>query len=287
MGRRDRHDDHHKPTPVPAPTPPPVPAPVPVPTPPPTPTPVPVPADYAPSLPIQLVSGQVVANKSFTSGIGLAAGNNGVAVANVGISHCLFADGTNGLKVGSGPQSSNFTVTGLISRNTIQPMVLANLSDSSFADLDFEVPVNTIGAHGIYLERGLHRLSFRNVRVVGRNGYCLHLYHGAADDSETLIFENLTLDATNARGPIVIVGGYSNIIFRNTTMIAGSGVCVRLEIPTDITFDGFTASGGSALVGIYDGQTVFPQRIVFRNGTYRGPQLGSVPGVSFENVSLV
>ena len=78
----------------------------------------------------------------------------------------------------------------------------------------------------------------------------------------------------------MISTGYSDVTFTNSTIIAGAdnGV-IRFYGGSNVTFDGFAASGGSQLATVAG--TV--SNVVLRNGSYTGKNLGS--GVTFENVT--
>ena len=194
-----------------------------------------------------------------------------------------------GLKLGSGPQGSNVVVDGMVARDCAEPLFVANVSDSTFSNLDIQAPnLNTNLWHCIYLERELHNLTFNNVRLTGGSGYSLQLYYSGGG-SDNIRFSNLTLDATTGRYPLVI-WGYSHVTFTNTVFImpaSSSGVVVRMDSPTDITFDGFTAQGGQALVGTYSGAN--PHDVVLRNGSYSGTRLlqsgSTITNLVVENVS--
>ena len=189
-----------------------------------------------------------------------------------------------GLKFGSGTQGSGVNADTLTLHDCAEPLEIANLSDSSFSNVDIQAPnLNTNQWHGIYLERSLHNIAFRNLSIIGGSGYCLQLYteSGASDH---LSFENVTLDATDGRFPLVI-WGYSSVTFTNLNMVnvRSDGPCVRLHgSASNVTIDGFSASGGYSLAAPYTGQT--PQAVVLRNGAYDGQTLGS--GATFENVTV-
>ena len=203
---------------------------------------------------------------------------------NCQFTNLVFEDLSFGLKLGSGPESSGLLVDNIVARRCAQPLFVANVSDSTFSNLDIQADAlaNSLD-QGIYLERGNHNLTFQNVKVAGGGGYCLQLYTESGE-SDTLTFDGLTLDATTGRYPLVI-WGYSNVNFKNVTMINSPGAtapCVRLSgTASNVLFDGFTAQGGTSLAAPYAEET--PQGIVFENGTYQGPTLGS--GASFENVT--
>ena len=242
-----------------------------------------------PSGSITLNSGSTVANKIFDSGDPLngkteisGSGINGATLTNL-----MFQNAHYGLKIGSGPQSSNINADGLTFRHLAEPLFLANVSNSTFSNLDIQADkYDTNQWHGIYLERGNHNLTFRNVKITGGSGYSLQLYYSTPGTSDTLLFENLTLDATNGRYPLVIQS-YDHVIFRNVTIIGGpaGGALIRFYGGSDdIVFDGFTARGGDKLVTWSNNQ---PTNVTFKNGTYFGSQLSDkMSAFTFENVTL-
>ena len=183
-----------------------------------------------------------------------------------------------GLKLGTGSTSTGLAVTGIVARSCAQPLFAADVTDSSFTGMDLQADATTANHwHTVYLERDLHRLSFKDLTLSGGGGYCLQLYTVNGPSSD-LAFEDVVLDATEGRFPLVIWDNYSDVSFKNLTMAmkpTAPGVCVQLRAPHDVSFDGFAASGGYALVGTYDDQPTPAGRITFSNGTYRGPALVS------------
>ncbi len=206
--------------------------------------------------------------------------------------HMLFDHVANGLKIGSGAQSSGLVGSDLKFADCDMPLFLSCVDDSEFSDM--ELQANLIAGnnlyHCAYLERNCHRLKFSRVKMFGGSGYCLQLYteSGASVGAE---FTDVLLDATKGRYPLVI-WGWSEVVFKNLTMIMPAGVsgwCARLhETAKNVVFDGFTAQGGQALVGTYGNS---PTNVVFRNGSYKGPALTpgdvAIPGITFENVTLI
>ena len=116
-------------------------------------------------------------------------------------------------------------------------------------------------------------MTFKDLHLAGGSGYVLQLYLEAGTSTD-VSFENVVLDASSGRYPLVIWGGWSDVRFKNVTlkMTRSDGVDVRLSAPTDVTFDGFTATGGYALVGTYSGQTN-AKNITFANGAYSGSKV--------------
>jgi len=238
-----------------------------------------------------LYSGDVIAHKIFR---GESATSGTTAIYGSGINGATLTDLTfetshYGLRIGSGLQSTNIVADGLTFRHLAEPILLANVSDSTFTNLDIQAdkfPTNKW--HGIYLERGNHNLTFKNVKISGGSGYCLQLYYSGGG-SDNILFDGLTLDATTGRYPLIIQG-YSHVVFRNLTIIGApgsDGPLIRFYGDSDdVTFDGFTASGGTALVSwSYSA----PTNVTFRNGTYAGPVLiepGQEADFTLENVKL-
>ncbi|OGH08118.1 MAG: hypothetical protein A2W22_01525 [Candidatus Levybacteria bacterium RBG_16_35_11] len=211
----------------------------------------------------------------------------GSGLTNVTLSGDTFMNTHYGLKIGTGPQSSNINADGLTFRHLAEPLFLANVSNSAFSNIDIQADkYDTNQWHGIYLERGNHNLTFRNVKITGGSGYSLQLYYSTPGTSDTLLFENLTLDATTGRYPLVIQS-YDHVIFRNVTIIGGpaGGALIRFYGGSDdIVFDGFTARGGDKLVTWSNNQ---PTNVTFKNGTYYGTQLSDkMSAFTFENVTL-
>ena len=213
----------------------------------------------------------------------MALSGNGINGAT--LTHLLIENSHYGMKIGSGAQSQGIQADGLIFRHAAEPLFLADVSDSTFTNLDIQADRYSNNQwHGIYMERDLHNITIRDSVIRGGSGYTVQMYYSGGGSSG-ILFENVTIDAREGRYPLVI-WGYSNVTFRNVTLLAdpaSDGAIVRLHgTATNILFDGFTASGGSALVRPYSGQN--PVNVIFRNGTYDGPTLGS--GATFENVSL-
>jgi hypothetical protein len=281
MGRRDRHDDHHKPTLKPAPVP------VPAPTP-------PVPADYTPATAqINLTSGQTIRDLLWQAGsiaegkIGITAATNGVAVNGAVVSHCRGEKLLFLMKVGGGPQCQNFAVSDLVTRDCDQALYVACLTGGTFNNLDLHAVLDGAGSnHVLYVEREVHGVTYKNVRLSGAKSWALHLYL-ASGTSDDITFDGLTIDTP--RAAIVIADGFSRVTIRNLNIVvdaASDVACLRFGNCADVLIDGFTASGGIALTEAVSGAS--PQRITFRNGTYAGPRLisGVIPGVTMENVRL-
>ena len=241
------------------------------------------------SPPIVLATGQTVERTriwpaAYTeSAIGVRGlGVSDVTLRGVDIGNCGY-----GLKVGSGALTERLTVEDFTARDCAQPVLLANLHEAAFSRVTLEAPrYPTNQWHGMYIERDVQDVTFSDLHISGGSGYCLQLYYGSSTVSANLVFEDVTLDATDGRYPLIISNGFRNITFRRCKIIMPSGsdgVCVRLYSPTAVLFEDFEASGGVALVGSVSGGT--PQA-TFRNGNYRGPALvqGTLPNVVMDNV---
>lgn len=189
-----------------------------------------------------------------------------------------------GFKLGSGDIGKGWVISDIVARNCRMPMYISHVHDSSFSRLDLQglrIAGDTLH-HALYVERENRRLTFTDCTLSGGSGYTLHLWIELFGSSSDITFTNLTVDATNGRYPMVIGPRFSNIRFQQSTLKAGpTSEVVRFYGGGDITFDGFTASGGSVLA-LVDGSV---SNVVFRNGTYAGTNLGS--GVTFENVKTV
>jgi hypothetical protein len=162
-------------------------------------------------------------------------------------------------------------------------MYLSTLTDSLFERLDLDAITAKLGSvtfHPIYICHDCHGLRFNNVKASGGSGFAVQLWRDAGGDSDDIVFDGLEV---NHAYPIVIGDGFSKVQITNLTIdCSGSAVpCVMLSSPTDVIIDGFACSGGLSLVGCYGGAA--PQGVIFRNGTYHGPKLGSVPGVTIES----
>ncbi len=203
-----------------------------------------------------------------------------------------------GMKLGEGPIASGWVIQDIVMRNCIQPIYASHMVDSSFARLDLEGwgwSGNEYG-HCIYLEQEMRRVTFTDLTLTRPSKYALHLYNGSGGTSSDLTFSNVMLDATGGQWPLVICNGWSNVTLRNVTMkmpARANGVCVLLESPSNITIDGFTATGGYALVGTYDDITTPARSITLRNGSYTGPSLQpayhgerNIVDLVMENVAL-
>jgi uncharacterized protein YkwD len=244
---------------------------------------------------IELKSGGAVANTIFRwssvnndqRGI-VGNGINGATVRNIRTENAWT-----GMKIGSGAQSYNIDLDGFSSQNDVQSLFLANVSNSTFRNLDLSV--NSSGNYGknhaIYLERGNSGLSFYNVKTRGGAGQPLHLYHesGTSGTGRDIVFDGL--DVSSVSGPIVIQG-YERVIIRNARLSGGSDFPI-LQLRTgvkEVVLEDFEAWGGTSLVGVSSSTTDRPQRITLRDGVYHGRVITNdasrIDGLAIEGVAL-
>lgn len=193
-----------------------------------------------------------------------------------------------GMKLGSGAGADGWTVTDIVARGCLRPLFMAKIQDSSFAGLDLEAVKYDNQQHALYIDRGCFRLTFSNVVLRGGGGYCLHLY-AEDQDSHDLVFNNLVADATTGRYGLVIGGRFYDITFNDLTIrqVDDSGPCINFHSPRNVLIDGIFAEGGSSLIECATAPTFYPTDCTIKNGTYRGPQIGTIPGVKLAGVSLL
>jgi hypothetical protein len=197
------------------------------------------------------------------------------------------------MKIGSGSQSK-LNVDGFVVQGSVQALFLANVSDSTFRNMNFNCPYwanAQTGSknHTLYIERGNSNLSFYNLTSTGGSNWPIHLYNYETYSSygmgRNILFDGLTVNSQV--GAIVISEGFDGVTMRNVKATAGNGwpVFRMYGAARNIVIDGFEAWGPGPLVDKWTGGAN-PVNVVFRNGVYHGPSLGSVPGVTFENVKL-
>ena len=245
---------------------------------------------YEPSDGLFLWSGDVIDGKSFTGidyAVNAASGAYNTAVTGATVSRCYFESCRFGIKAGSGPVCSGLTFDRLVARDCRMPIFVADVVDSTFTDLDLEGRPGETRDHCMYLERGLKRLTFRNLTLTKGGGYCLHMYNVSGVRGEDLLFEDCVLDATGGWLPLVIMG-FQRVTLRRVTLItdATDGPCVMLGDCADCVIEDFDARGGYSLVYSHGGCS----NITFRNGTYLAGSpliLGTTAGITFENVVRV
>ena len=249
--------------------------------------PVEPPVTYTPSPALILRSGDVVQGKSFTGydyAINAASGAYNQAVTNAAVRDSRFDGCKFGVKVGTGPISSGIALERLVARDCRIPLMLADMQDSTLTDLDLEGRPGSTTDHCLYLERGIKRMTGRNIRLTQGGGYCLHMYNPSDVPGEDITLEDVTLDATGGWLPLVIMG-FRRVALRRVKLItqATDGPCIMLGGCDDVLIEDFEASGGYSLVYSHGGCS----GVVIRNGTYPAGKpliLGTTAGVTFEGV---
>lgn len=246
------------------------------------------PPTYTPSPALILRSGDVVAGKSFTGydyAVNAASGAYNQAVTNAAVRDSRFDGCKFGVKVGTGPVSSGIALERLVARDCRIPLMLADMQDSTLTDLDLEGRPGSTTDHCLYLERGIKRMTGRNIRLTQGGGYCLHMYNPSDVPGEDITLEDVTLDATGGWLPLVIMG-FRRVALRRVKLItqATDGPCIMLGGCDDVLIEDFEASGGYSLVYSHGGCS----GVVIRNGSYPGSKpliLGTTAGVTFEGVT--
>lgn len=246
------------------------------------------PPTYTPSAALILRSDDVVAGKSFAGydyAVNAASGAYNQAVTNAAVRDCRFDGCKFGVKVGTGPISSGIALERLVARDCRIPLMLADMQDSTLADLDLEGRPGLTTDHCLYMERGIKRLAGHNIRLTQGGGYCLHMYNVADEWSEDITIEDVTLDATGGWLPLCIIG-FRRVTLRRVKLItaATDGPCIMLGDCQDLLIEGFEASGGYSLVYSHGSCS----NVVIRNGSYPAGKpliLGTTAGVMFEGVT--
>jgi hypothetical protein len=201
----------------------------------------------------------------------------------VTIDDCAFNNLWYGVKIGTGYQSSGLTFTNSKAVNNCQALFVACLSDSTFQNLDLGVDsTGTWGKnHVVYMNRDNHNLTFSNVTLTGGRGQALQLYmetQDTGDTSDNITFSGLTI--TTSYGPIVISQNYKGVKFTELKATGGptASVIQAYGAAANVSVNGFTCSGGMALVGSSDATdatalTGDATGWVVSNGTYKGTTL--------------
>ena len=99
-------------------------------------------------------------------------------------------------------------------------------------------------------------MTFTDVTLSRPSGYGINLWCGSGGSSSDLTFTNLTIDATGGNWCLQAGYHFSNIAFHNLTLkaVENQGPAVMLaDQANNITFDGFTASGGYQLLDVLGG----------------------------------
>lgn len=205
----------------------------------------------------------------------------------------VYVEGSQyGMKIGQGAVASDLNVSNFITRNTRQSIYASQLQDSTFTNLDLQTVTSTNLDHCIYLSDRVYRVSFDglNLRNEGQ-GWCIHMYNGyyyagqSTWGSDTITFSNCTLDARGGAKPLIISGGFKNIVLRNVTFLMDDGSAyapIEVSSCSSVTVDGFEAWGGAQLVQ-NDGDV---SNVQIKNGVYHSTSpLGGGSGVTFTNVT--
>jgi len=233
--------------------------------------------------PLELQDNQLLENVTVEAGyatIAVGAFNvQGAVVRNV----TVLGEPDYGLKVGSSSTMNQLNVDGLTIPSADTGIYLDCVTDSVFSGLDITSPryMGSNQDHAMYVESDVTNVVIKDSVFRGGSGYTLHMYREGGGQSHDILFENVTIDASTGRYPVVIGSGFDHVTFRNCTFIARANAdeaVFQMWGVDSILVDGFTASGGTALV------SASGTNIVFRNGTYEGPSLGT--GATFDNVSL-
>ena len=176
-------------------------------------------------------------------------------------------------------QGSNLIVRDFTMRASGQ-CYISNLTGGLFERLDLEAvtqKLTSVTFHAIYLSANNHSLRFNDVRAVGGSGFAVQLWtdSGWSYPSTDIVFDGLRVTHSDT---LVVGEGFDGVTFRNLTASAtdGGAAVIQLEAPRNLTADGFSCSGGAALVGTYgSGQSAHALNVTIRNGTYSGPKLTS------------
>ena len=200
------------------------------------------------------------------------AGHTNCVVQNVDTINCYY-----GLKIDTG--GANLTVSNFTATAAGQPIYVSNLNGGSFDNLDLDAVDSQLESytfHALYVERNNRNLTFRSARLTGGSGFTLQLFTDAGwtSPSSGIAFDDLTVEG---RWAVVIASGYQNVSFRNVTVRAtqsDEGVFTVYD-PRTVTVDGFTASGGRAMLSATDSTQA--QGVLFENGAYDGPQICDDP----------
>lgn len=185
-----------------------------------------------------------------------------------------------GIAIGSGATCKNIKIDSCSVTKCVEPLYMANVDSSSFSNLTLQADkFSTNQWHGIYICHDVNNSSFENIDISGGSGYCLQLWNDEGSNNY-LTFNNISLDATNGRYPLVIGHDFNNISMKNIKMAGSSGSLVTWYGGNNVVIDGFTASGGSKLLSGSGTVT----NCAMKNGTYSGT-LGSMSGVTLTNIT--
>lgn len=208
------------------------------------------------------------------------------------LTDCRFEGLYCGMKLGSGNMARGWKVDNIVARDCQVPLYIDCVSDSTFSRLDLRAAhtQGPTGMYALYVEGDCSFLTFLDCAFSGGTGWTMHFYYDYAGEytSHDITFNDTVVDATDGDSPIVIGEGFSTIRFTNTTLKARSdtkdGDVIRFLGGKDITFDGFTATGGRVLALVDYPWRVNPTNVILQNGSFDGLYLGS--GVTFQNVTV-
>jgi hypothetical protein len=192
-----------------------------------------------------------------------------IPIDGASVRRCFLQTAGYGIKIGSGAVAKNIVIADVTTRDCGDGILIAQVEDSLFERCDIEGG-GTGHDHGVYLERGCHRLTWRNCRIkTCGEGYGLHCYSESDLVTDNLLFEDCVIDGGPHGQPLVIANEFAHITFRRCTFITSGGVCVRLGGCHDILFEDCDAEGGYAMIGTY--ANYWCSNVTVRRGSYRGP----------------
>jgi hypothetical protein len=238
-------------------------------------------------------SGTTIAHKRIPDVYGII-WNNGpdnVTIEDVLLDGCQF-----GLKLGASStadnQSTGLKALEVHTKGCIMGAFLANLTDAMLTDWTLQSASSDPHNHALYLERGLYGLLIERLYAytTGATGYCVNMYASGPFHSQGITIRNSTMTALEGGlGPLAINYPFRDVRLGNVLLEQKIGVArpvIMLGECSDVTIDGFTASGGNALIGAFGGTT--PLRVKLRNGTWDGAKLPSFPWLDIDaSVRLV
>jgi hypothetical protein len=112
------------------------------------------------------------------------------------------------------------------------------------------------------------------------------MYYGSADTSSRILFDGLSIDATTGRYCMIIGSTYSYVTINDLalTQTDSGQALINWYEPDYVVIDGITAVGASNLQVAGYGT---PTACEIKNGTFDGPAIGSVSGVTVTDVDLI
>jgi hypothetical protein len=180
------------------------------------------------------------------------------------------------LGAGNGTIGHGWVIEDIVARNCKMPIYASHIADSSFARMDLEGAGLTADRynHDMYLEAEVRRVTFTDLTLTKPSGYAINLWCGSGGYSSDVTFTNLNIDTSNGKWALQASHHYSNVVFRNVTLNAANsdGPVVMLgDQAVGITFDGFNAVGGYQLLDVLG--DFIANNITFENGNYNGTKL--------------